>query len=58
MNICKEMIGLEISKSIIKNVVDTLNNNIFGEGSEKYEKTKDIYHDLITKAQYISIIKK
>jgi hypothetical protein len=58
VNICKEMIGLEISKSIIKNVADTLNNNIFGEGSEKYEKTKDIYHDLITNAQYISIIKK
>ena len=58
VNICNEMIMLEISKSIIKNVADTLNNNIFGEGSEKYEKTKDIYHDLITKAQYISIIKK
>ena len=58
VNICNEMIMLEISKSIIKNVADTLNNNIFGEGTEKYEKTKDIYHDLITNAQYISIIKK
>jgi len=56
-NICKEMINLEISKSIIKNIADTLNNNIFGEGSESYIKTKDIYHDLITNALYISSAK-
>ena len=51
---CKEMLELEISKSIIKNVCDNINKSIFQEGSEIYENTKQSYIKLITQSQFIS----
>ena len=52
--ICKDMIFLEISKSIIKNVTENINKSVFAEGSELYEQIKKKYTDLIIKANYIS----
>ena len=54
LNICKNMIFLEISKSIVKNITEYINKIAFEEGSELYEKIKKQYINLITKAEYIS----
>ena len=54
VNVCKEMIDLEISKSIVKNVIDSINDSVFGSESENYINTQEIYRNLITHSQYIS----
>ena len=48
------MIDLEISKSIVKNVIDSINDSVFGSESENYINTQEIYRNLITHSQYIS----
>ena len=58
INICKEMFHLELSKSHIKNVCDSINEKIFGKDSELYKKTQKSYLDLITHSKYISKAKK
>ena len=52
--ICQNMINLEISKSIVKNVVESINKIAFGEESEIYKEIDKKYKDLIIKANYIS----
>ena len=52
--ICQNMINLEISKSIVKNVVESINKIAFGEESEIYKEIEKKYKDLIIKANYIS----
>ena len=54
LDICRNMIFLQISKSIVKNITENINKIAFEEGSELYEKIKKEYIDLITKANYIS----
>ena len=54
LDICKNMIFLQISKSIVKNVTEGINKNVFEEGSELYEQVKKKYTDLIINANYIS----
>ena len=54
LDICKNMIYFQISKSVVKNVTESINKNAFEEGSELYEKVKKEYISLITKAKYIS----
>ena len=54
VNVCKQMIDLEISKSIVKNVIDSINDSVFGSESENYINTQEIYRNLITHSQYIS----
>ena len=48
------MIFLQISKSIVKNVTESINKIVFEEGSEIYEQIKKKYTDLIINANYIS----
>ena len=54
LDICRNMIFLQISKSIVKNITENINKIAFEEGSELYEKIKKEYINLITKANYIS----
>ena len=54
INICKEMIGLQIAKTIIKNVCDNLNKSIFDTQSEIHETIKKNLIELISKCNYIS----
>ena len=54
---CQEMIELEISKSIIKNVCDNINKKIFGEGTENYVNAKQSYVKLVVQSQFISAAK-
>ena len=54
LDICKNMIFLQISKSIVKNVTESINKIVFEEGSEIYEQIKKKYTDLIINANYIS----
>ena len=53
IKICKEMIGFELGKTIIKNVCDNINETVF-EVESKIKETKDIYVQLIMKSNYIS----
>ena len=54
LDICKNMIFLQISKSTVKNVTENINKIAFTEGSSLYEKIKKEYINLIIKANYIS----
>ena len=54
LDICKNMIFLQISKSIVKNVTESINKIVFEEWSEIYEQIKKKYTDLIINANYIS----
>ena len=54
LDICKNMIFLQISKSSVKNVTEHINKIAFNEGSSLYEKIKKEYINLIIKANYIS----
>ena len=54
LDICNNMIFLELSKSTVKNITESVNKIAFEEGSELYEKVKIKYIELITKAKYIS----
>ena len=54
IDICKNMIYFQISKSVVKNVTESINKIAFEEGSELYENVKKEYINLITKAKYIS----
>ena len=54
LDICKNMIFLQISKSIVKNVTESINKSVFGEGSELYDQIKKKYTELIINANYIS----
>ena len=54
LDICNNMINLQISKSIVKNVTEHVNKIAFEEGSSLYEKIKKEYINLIIKANYIS----
>ena len=54
LDICKNLIFLEISKSTVKNITESINKIAFQEGFENHEKTKNKYTDLILKANYIS----
>ena len=56
LEICKNMIFFEISKSNVKNVVEYINKIIFGEGTELFEKLKNEYIQIISKARYISAV--
>ena len=51
IKICKEMIGFELGKTIIKNVCDNINETVFDVES-KIKETKDIYVQLIMKSNY------
>ena len=53
LKVCKEMMGFEIDKTFIKKVCDTINKNVFEEGSEINEKTKKEYIYLISTSNYI-----
>ena len=54
LSICQNMIFLEISKSIVKNVTESINKTSFGEGSEIYGEIQKKYRNLIIAAKYIS----
>ena len=54
LDICNNMIFLELSKSTVKNITESVNKIAFEEGFELYEKVKIKYIELITKAKYIS----
>ena len=54
LDICKNLIFLEISKSTVKNITESINKIAFQEGFENHEKIKNKYTDLILKANYIS----
>ena len=54
LDICKNLIFFQISKSTVKNITENINKIAFVEGSKLYEKVKLEYIDLITKAKYIS----
>ena len=54
LNICSKMIELEISKTIIKNIIDDLNNKAFGENSEMGNQTQKMYIKKITETKYLS----
>ena len=56
LEICKNMIFFEISKSNVKNVVEYINKIIFGEGTELFEKLRKEYIQIISKARYISAV--
>ena len=52
LNICSKMIDLEISKIIIKDILDDLNKNAFGKNSEIGNQTQEIYMKNIQEAKY------
>ena len=54
LDICKNMLFLQISKSIVKNVTESINKSVFEEGSELYDQIKKKYTELIINANYIS----
>ena len=58
ISICQEMFQLEISKSNIKNICDSINEKIFGKDSELFKQTQKRYLELITHSKYISQAKK
>ena len=58
LNICSKMVELEISKIIVKDILDDLNKNAFGESSEMGNQTQKMYMRKITDAKYSSNRKK
>ena len=52
LNICSKMVELEMDKMIIKNIIDDLNNNAFGENSEMGKQTQKMYMRKIADAKY------
>ena len=46
------MVELEIQKIIIKDIIDDLNHNAFGENSEMGNQTQKMYMRKITDAKY------
>ena len=52
LNICSKMVELEISKIIIKDFVDGLIKNAFGENSEMGNQTSKMFMRKITEAKY------
>ncbi len=54
IKICEEMLQLELSKSNIKNVCDSINEKIFGKESELYTLTQKEYLKSITSSKFIS----
>ena len=54
LDICNNLIDLEISKIIVKNITESINKIAFGEENELFEQIRVEYTDLISKAQYSS----
>ena len=54
LDVCNNLIFLELSKSTVKNITENINKIAFEEGFELFEKVKTEYMDLITKAKYVS----
>ena len=54
LDICNNLIDLEISKIIVKNITESINKIAFGEEKELFEQIKEEYTDLIAKAHYSS----
>jgi hypothetical protein len=54
LDICNNLIDLEISKIIVKNITESINKIAFGEEMELFEQIKEEYTDLIAKAHYSS----
>ena len=54
LDVCNNLIFLELSKSTVKNITENINKIAFEEGFELFEKVKMEYMDLITKAKYVS----
>ena len=50
--ICLNMIELEISKTIVKNICDEINDKIFGKTTEFGKQTSDKYINYISSANY------
>ena len=52
--ICKTLIELEMPKSMIKKLTDSINIAIFGKGTEMQKKTFDVFIKFIVNAKYVS----
>ena len=52
LNICSKMVELEISKIIIKDILDDLNKNAFEDNSEMGNQTQKMYMRKITDTKY------
>ena len=54
MNICSEIIDLEIQKTTVKKIIDSINKIIYVEDSEPYLNFQQHYLKEITNSKYIS----
>ena len=53
-NICKILIELELPKSMIKRITDSINIKLFGKGTEIYQQTFSTFIKFIVNAKYVS----
>ena len=53
LNICSRLVELEVSKVIIKDILDDLNNNAFEKSPEMGNQTQKMYMRKITQTKYI-----
>ena len=54
MNVCSEIIDLELQKTTVKKIIDSINKTIYEEKSEPYINFQKNYLKVITSSHYIS----
>jgi hypothetical protein len=54
MNVCYEIIDLELQKTTVKKIIDSINKTIYEEKSEPYINFQKNYLKVITSSHYIS----
>ena len=54
MKVCSEIIDLELQKTTVKKIIDSINKTIYEEKSEPYINFQKNYLKVITSSHYIS----